>query len=93
VIVNRFEQQMFSSGLRRSDVEQALGESFVASIPNHYSLVREAIDRGVPLDSVKPGNKITTQLKKLIAPTAMPKQRADAAPTPLMQRLKLSLAR
>ena len=29
--------------------------------------MREAIDRGVPLDEVKPGNKITTQLKKLIA--------------------------
>jgi pilus assembly protein CpaE len=31
-------------------------------------LVREAIDRGVPLDDVKKGNKITLQLKKLIAP-------------------------
>ena len=37
-------------------------------MPNHYSLVREAIDRGVPLDEVKPGNKITAQLKKLILP-------------------------
>jgi pilus assembly protein CpaE len=93
VLINRFEQQVFSSGLRRSDIEQALGESFLASIPNHYQLVREAIDRGVPLDAVKPGNKITTQLKKLIAPTAAPKQQVEAALAPLMQRLKLSLAR
>ena len=39
-----------------------------ACIPNDYGLVREAIDRGVPLDEIKPGNKITAQLKKLILP-------------------------
>jgi pilus assembly protein CpaE len=91
VIVNRFEQQMFSSGLRRSDIEQALGESFATAIPNHYNLVREAIDRGVPLESVKKGNKITLQLKKLIAPPA-PKPEA-ASNSPLTRKLKLSLAR
>ena len=68
MIVNRFEQRMFSSGLRNADIEQVLGDSFAACIPNHYALVREAIDRGVPLDEVKPGNKITLQLKKLIVP-------------------------
>lgn len=92
VIVNRFEHRMFSSGLRRSDIEQALGESFVACIPNHYNLVREAIDRGVPLDSVKAGNKITLQLKKLIAPPTAAKPAAPAA-EPLTKKLKLSLAR
>src|SRR5712692_6060504 len=68
VIINRFEQRLFSSGLRRADIEQVLGESFAACIPNHYNLVREAIDRGVPLDEIKPGNKITLQIKKLILP-------------------------
>jgi pilus assembly protein CpaE len=68
VIINRFEQRLFSSGLRKSDIEQVLGESFAACIPNHYGLVREAIDRGIPLDEVKPGNKITLQLKQLILP-------------------------
>ena len=68
VIVNRFEQRMFASGLTRADVRQALGEDFVAAIPNHYRIVREAIDRGVPLEEVKPGNKITSELRKLITP-------------------------
>jgi pilus assembly protein CpaE len=90
VIVNRFEQQMFSSGLRRADIEQALGGAF-ATIPNHYSIVREAIDRGVPLESVKAGNKITIQLKKLIAPPAAAKP--DASATSLTDKLKLSLAK
>jgi pilus assembly protein CpaE len=68
VVINRFEQRMFSPGLRRADIEAALGDSFATCVPNHYSLVREAIDRGVPLDEVKPGNKITVQLKNLILP-------------------------
>jgi pilus assembly protein CpaE len=66
VIVNRFEQHLFGPGLRRADIEAALGDAFAGAIPNNYRLVREAIDRGVPLDEVKRGNKITTQLKKLI---------------------------
>jgi pilus assembly protein CpaE len=40
--------------------------------------VREAIDRGVPLEDVKPGNKITTQLKKLILPQASGKAAEEA---------------
>jgi pilus assembly protein CpaE len=68
VIINRFEQKLFSPGLRRGDIEQAIGDAFVACMPNYYALVREAIDRGVPLDDVKPGNKITLELKKLILP-------------------------
>ena len=70
VIVNRFEQRMFDSGLKKADIEQALGGDFVGTIPNNYRLVREAIDRGVPLDEVKHGNNISTQLKKLIVPQA-----------------------
>jgi pilus assembly protein CpaE len=91
VIINRFEQKLFSAGLRRADIEQAIGEAFSACIPNHYGLVREAIDRGVPLDEIKPGNKITTQLKKLIALQPDDKAAKDAAPDG--KRLKLSLAR
>jgi len=67
--VNRFEQSLFGSGLRRNDITQAFGADLAAVIPNNYRLVREAIDRGVPLDEVRPGNKITQELKKLIALT------------------------
>ncbi len=68
VIINRFVPKLFSAGLRRSDIEQAIGDSFVACVPNDYALVREAIDRGVPLEEVRKGNKITQELKKLILP-------------------------
>jgi len=93
VIVNRFEQKMFSPGLRKSDLEQALGDCFCAAIPNHYNLVREAIDRGVPLDEVKPGNKITQQLKKLILTQTSAKSAPTKAALPILQKLKLSFAR
>ncbi len=91
VIVNRFEQSFFSSGLRRTDIEQVLGDSFAGCVPNQYSLVREAIDRGVPIDEVKPGNQVTAQLRKLILPAAAAKAaRTDAKPAP---KAKLSVAR
>jgi pilus assembly protein CpaE len=69
VIVNRFEQRMFGHGLRRSDLKQTLGSTFAGTIPNNYGLVREAIDRGVPLEDVKPRNNVTAELKRLIAPS------------------------
>jgi pilus assembly protein CpaE len=92
VIVNRFEQRLFSSGLKRADIEQVLGESFAACVPNQYGLVREAIDRGVPIDEVKPGNKITSTLKKLVLPQAAQRASArDAAGS--AKKFKLSWAR
>jgi pilus assembly protein CpaE len=89
VIINRFEQRMFSSGLRKNDIEQVLGEAFAACIPNHYGLVREAIDRGIPLDEIKRGNQITQELKKLVLPLAA----KPAAGATGLGKLKLAWAR
>ena len=71
VIVNRFEQRLFGPGLRRADIEQALGDTLAAMVPNNFRLVSEAIDRGVPLDEVKAGNNVSAALKKLIVPPAV----------------------
>jgi len=91
VIINRYVQKLFSSGLRLTDIKQAIGDAFVACVPNDYSLVREAIDRGVPLEEVKPGNKITAQLRKLILPQASGKAAEEAVGDG--KKLKLSWAR
>jgi pilus assembly protein CpaE len=91
VIINRFVQRLFSSGLRKGDIEQVLGDALAACIPNHYGLVREAIDRGIPLEEVKPGNKITLQLKKLILPSTAVK--APAQPAASGRKLKFAFAR
>ena len=92
VIVNRFEQRLFDPGLKKSDLDLALGSDFAGTVPNNYRLVREAIDRGVTLDEVKPGNNISVQLKKLMVPQAPAKSPAADAQG-LMKKLSLSLAK
>ena len=67
VIVNRFEPRvLFGSGLRRNDVERALEGCFAGGVSNNYPLVREAIDRGVPLETVKAGNNVSADLKRIL---------------------------
>ena len=89
VIINRFEQKMFSSGLRKADIEQVLGDAFGCCVPNNYGLVREAIDRGVPLDEIKPGNQITAQLKRVMLPQPSAKSAGEGG----LKKFKLSWAR
>ena len=90
VIVNRFTQKVFDSGLRRGDLAQTLGDAFLSAIPNDYALVREAIDRGVPLDEVKPGNKITVELKKLVLDSPS-KSTGESSPVPFLKKLKIPM--
>ena len=87
VIVNRFEQRLFGPGLRRADIEGALGQSLACTIPNNFRLVSEAIDRGVPLEEVKAGNNIQQALAKVIFP---PKA---AKPVEAKPERKLALVR
>jgi pilus assembly protein CpaE len=68
VIVNRFEQKMFDSGIKQADVQEILGEHFVGGISNNYRLVREAVDRGVPLHEIDPNANVIQDLKKIILP-------------------------
>ncbi len=78
VIVNRFESRMFAPGLRLADIESALGGAFAGSVPNNFRIVREAIDRGIPLEEVKPGNNVVLALKKLILPAAKESKQTGA---------------
>ena len=77
VIVNRFEQRTFQNGIRQADVEEILGDHFVGGISNNYRLVREAVDRGVPLHEIDPKANVINDLKKIILPEeAAPEQRS-----------------
>ena len=53
--------------------------------------MREAIDRGVPLDEVKAGNNISAQLKKMV----LPQSQKQAAPQDggLVKKLGLAFAK
>ena len=68
VIVNRFEQRMFDTGIKQADVQELLGEHFVGGISNNYRLVREAVDRGVPLHEIDPNANVVNDLKRIILP-------------------------
>lgn len=66
VLVNRMDRRANTSGLNARDVEDALGDNFGGGIPNNYRLVRDAVDRGVPLEQVEPGNNVTKDLARII---------------------------
>jgi pilus assembly protein CpaE len=68
VLVNRLERRNTASGLKFSDVEAALGKAFAGGIPNNYRLVRDAVDRGVPLEEIEADNNVTAALSAIIAP-------------------------
>jgi pilus assembly protein CpaE len=89
VIVNRFEQRFFGAGLRRGDIAQSLGGALAGTVPNSYQLVREAIDRGVPLEEIKPRNRISSELKKLVLPPLGGKPSLAPASTLASQRAGL----
>ncbi len=78
VIVNRYERRFFpGAGLRRGDVESALGDIFAGEIANNYQLVREAIDQGVPLETVKAGNNVSAGMRRILFPRAQDERRAS----------------
>jgi pilus assembly protein CpaE len=68
VIINRFEQRMFENGIKQADVEEILGDHFAGGISNNYRLVREAVDRGVPLHEIDPNANVVNDLKRIILP-------------------------
>jgi pilus assembly protein CpaE len=82
VIVNAFQRRLFSPGLRPADIRRTLGESFCGTVPHNPRLVREAIDRGVPLDQVKRRSNVAVALKRVISTAAPQKKMAPTAPAP-----------
>jgi pilus assembly protein CpaE len=66
VIVNRFEKRMFGAGLKRSDLEVALKQAFAGTVANSYKVVREAIDRGVPIQAIEANNPVSADLRTIL---------------------------
>ena len=56
---------------------QALDGVLAGEIANNYQLVREAIDQGVPLQYVKPGNNISTGMKRILFSRQQEERRAS----------------
>jgi pilus assembly protein CpaE len=66
VIVNKYHEPLFSSGLMRKDAERILGQHLGGFIPEAGDSVTEAINRGVPVSKVGAGNKIEKRLAEIL---------------------------
>ncbi|MGB7288294.1 MAG: response regulator receiver protein [Salaquimonas sp.] len=66
VIVNRMDFRKNVAGLNASDVEAALGDKMIGQVPNNYTLVRDAVDRGVQFCEIEADNNVTRALQKII---------------------------
>jgi pilus assembly protein CpaE len=68
VIINRYEQRGQQNGVREGDLTEILGDHFAGGVSNNYRLVRQAVDRGVPLQEIDPKANVVNDLKKIILP-------------------------
>src|SRR4051794_22886366 len=68
VIINRYEHKGQQNGVREADLTEILGDHFVGGVSNNYKLVRQAVDRGVPLQEIDPNANVVNDLKKIILP-------------------------
>lgn len=69
VLVNRHRPRLVGGGinsLRQKDAEAMLGERLAGFVYEDYRLVREAIDRGVPLYEINKGNRIDRDLSEIL---------------------------
>lgn len=69
VVVNRFDKAMAKT-VRPADVSQALGRDVAYRVANDFALMRAAIDRGVPIDTLKRKTTLSKDLDTLDAGVA-----------------------
>lgn len=62
VIVNRFNK---NSEVEVGDIKNALRLDTVHTLPNHYKLVTESINTGIPLAEISKGAALTKSIRKL----------------------------
>ena len=65
-IVNKYDKPLFSAGLSTNEVKKVLGADLAGYVNANGSLVREAIDRGVPTTAIKSRNSIITDIRKIL---------------------------
>jgi len=66
VVVNRYDKSMAKT-VRPADVSKALGRELAYTVANDFALMRAAIDRGVPIDTLKRKTALAKDLDTLDA--------------------------
>ena len=67
VVLNRFHNSAWSSGLRAKEAERALGRKVDFFISNDYKLVSQALNQGVPIMEIKRRSKIEKQVGAMVS--------------------------
>ena len=66
VIIKKYSRALFGSGLSVSDVRGLLGERLAGYVSAEDSLLKEAIDRGIPVTDIKPRNAFVADIAKIL---------------------------
>ena len=66
VIVNKYSKSFFAGRLSASEAKTLLRDSLAGFVRNEESLLREAIDRGIPSTDIKKNNGVAVDLAKII---------------------------
>jgi pilus assembly protein CpaE len=68
VIVNRFDASGKTGGITEDDIRAVLKDAFYGTVPNNYRVIREALDKGAPLQEVQAECPVTQALKRILLP-------------------------
>ena len=66
VIINKYSRALFGSGLSAGDVKGLLGGRLAGYVSAEDSLLKEAIDRGVPVTDIKARNAFVADIAKIL---------------------------
>ncbi|GAB4230223.1 MAG: CpaE family protein [Methyloligellaceae bacterium] len=85
VIVNRFRQSLLGgiNAVKKRDAEQLFAGHLAGFVSEDYRLVREAIDRGVPLCQIEKNHRILKDLEEILCAE---RTQVSAAPAPAPAR-------
>jgi len=66
VIVNKYDRAWFSTAMREKDLEASLGTAFAGTVLVETKLAREAIDRGVPISTLRKNATLVKDLHSIM---------------------------
>jgi pilus assembly protein CpaE len=66
VIVNKYREKLFGTGLVKKDAETLLRDLLGGFVPDVPDVVQEAINRGLPMSEISPGGKVEKALERII---------------------------
>jgi pilus assembly protein CpaE len=68
VVINKHVRRLVRTGISQKEVKAVLGDAFAGHVRSKPALVREAIDRGVPMNRIKRRNKVVKDLGRIVLP-------------------------